>query len=81
MLVGMALKPSHSPAAPSRALTSQSGDFPPAKRARACRTAPRDYRVNAEITVAEVSDAEIQMFGSLFGDLVDAVLADDKETK
>jgi hypothetical protein len=77
----MATRPSLSPAAPSRALTSEAGDSPPAKRARACRTAPQDYRVKAEITVAEVSDAEIQMFGALFGDLLDAVLAGDKEAK
>jgi hypothetical protein len=77
----MAPKPSHSPAAPSRALTSQSGDSPPAKRARASRSAPNGYRVKAEFTVAEVSEAEVQMFCSLFGDLVDAVLSDDKETK
>ncbi len=77
----MASKPSHLSAAPSLALTSQSGDSPPAKRARASRAAPKDYRVNAEITVAEVSEAEIQMFGALFGDLLDAVLAGDKEAK
>jgi len=77
----MASKPSHSLAVPSRALTSQSGDLSPVKCVRASRNAPQDYRVNAEITVAEVSDAEIQMFGALFGDLVDAVLAVDKETK
>jgi hypothetical protein len=77
----MASKPSHLPAAPSRALTSEVGDSPPAKRARVSRAAPKDYRVKAEITVAEVSDAEIQMFGALFGDLLDAVLAGDKEAK
>jgi hypothetical protein len=71
----MATRPSHPPAAPSQALTSQSG------RARASRAAPKDYRVKAEFTVAEVSEAEVQMFGSLFGDLVDAVLADDMGTK
>ncbi|MBN9497219.1 MAG: hypothetical protein J0H39_10750 [Alphaproteobacteria bacterium] len=62
-------------------MTSQSGDSSPAKRARASRTAPKDYRVKAEIIVAEVSEVEVQMFGSLFGDLVEAVLAVDKETK
>jgi hypothetical protein len=77
----MASKPSHLPAAPSRALTSQSGDSPPAKRARASRAAPKDYRVKTEITVAEVSEAEVQIFGSLFGDLLDAILANDKELK
>jgi hypothetical protein len=78
----MAPKPSHSPAAPSRALTlEEAGDSAPAKRTRASRAKSKSYRVNAEMTVAEISDAEIQMFGSLFGDLVDALLADDKEAK